>query len=146
MPGGQGQGHSRRVFAAEGQVPVCWKFLGRMGRVPFSTGSQQVPAILFGRQVRAPARGGALWVTSVQVETRCGPVSPSWQQRIQATPQLHVVSCSLGVAQRPVHSLQKEASPLMGAKGTTLLLLPTVVPSGTAGGSAGCSGGVDRIG
>lgn len=83
-------------------------------------------------------------MTSVQVETlgvaQCFP----WQ-RIQATPQFQGLSCSLGVTQHPVHSLLREASLLMGVKGTTLLLLPTMVPSGTAGSSAGCSGGVDRI-
>lgn len=31
----------------------------------------------------------------------------------------------------PIHSLQREASPPMGAKGTALLLVPTAVPSGT---------------
>lgn len=65
---------------------------------------------------RLETRGGALWVTSVQVEPGCGPVSPSWQQRIQAIPQLHVVSCSLGVPQAPSTHCRGRPVPRWGPK------------------------------
>lgn len=62
-------------------------------------------------------------MTPVQVEPECPSVS-----LVAAKNSGHTVSCSLGVPKHPIHSLQREAS-------------PPWVPSGTTGGSAGCSGG-----